>query len=182
MLKLVQSSDPILRQNAEPLIDSEIQNIINISSEMFYIMNANNGVGLAAPQVGISKRFFIKKCFDVKIGITVDNRTKSFVKVNDISFDSKERENYYDLIINPVLVSKNEQTSLMAEGCLSLPMIEVQIERPISIILNCKCLFNTLFGKNFENVNFQDAFNDIEARICLHEMDHLDGKLIIDYY
>lgn len=175
MLKLVQSNDPVLRQKAEPVINSETQDILQISNEMFSIMNANKGVGLAAPQVGISKRFFIKKCFHPILGFTINSKTQTTVKVNDINY--KDYKDYYDLIINPVFIYKSDKKDIMSEGCLSLPNIEVQIERPILITLSFLCNISAV-GNSIR----QMMFNGVEARICQHEIDHLDGKLITDCY
>jgi peptide deformylase len=175
MLKLVQSFDPILRQNAELVTRSEFKDIIDISGEMFSIMKANQGVGLAAPQVGVSKRFFIKKCFHPILGFTINSKTQTTIKVNDIN--NKDYKDYYDLIINPIYIYRSDKKDIMSEGCLSLPSVEVQIERPSLITLSFLCNISTE-----GNSIMKMAFDGVESRICQHEIDHLDGKLITDYY
>lgn len=175
MLKLVQSSDLILKQKAEEVIESEIQDIIDISGEMFSIMKANNGVGLAAPQIGISKRFFIKKCFHPILGFTINSKTQTTIKVNDINH--KDYNDYYDLIVNPIYIYKSDKKDIMSEGCLSLPRVEVQIERPSLITLSFLSNISTKGNSTMKMV-----FDGVESRICQHEIDHLDGKLITDYY
>ncbi len=101
------------------------------------------GVGLAAPQIGVSKRVFVAAIDDE---ITV--------------------------MVNPKIIWESEQTATKQEGCLSLPGLEISITRPIEIIVN----YHDKKGRQRER-----KLKDFNARVVLHEYDHLDGVLITDY-
>ena len=109
---------------------------------MIATMNEAKGVGLAAPQVGINQRLFV---IDVGEGPMA--------------------------IINPK-ISKRMGADILAEGCLSIPEVTINIERPQQITV--KYLDET--GRAMEIV-----CEDLMARVIQHETDHLDGKLILDY-
>jgi len=75
-------------------------------------------------------------------------------------------------LINPHIVQKSKETDIMEEGCLSLPGIWLPVPRSLSIVVE------------YQNAKGQSQvrkFDDMEARIVQHEVDHLDGKLITDY-
>ena len=133
--------DPILALKAEYVIifDDDLREIIN---NMRLTMQIAGGVGLAATQVGISKRIAIISCND----------------------------NEY-ILINPELVEYSGSDT-KEEGCLSFPEIFAQVTRPYSIRIK----INDLNGE----VQFIETEGQL-ARAFLHEMDHLDGKLFIDY-
>ena len=75
------------------------------------------------------------------------------------------------VVINPQIIKKSG-SGILEEGCLSIPGITVHIKRSTQILIRYKDEFN----KNVERI-----YNDLLARVILHETDHLDGKLIIDY-
>jgi len=109
---------------------------------MMVTMDANEGVGLAAPQVGILQRIIIVK-------------------------DAQENHGF----LNPEILSKSRKQATDEEGCLSLPGIFLKIKRAKEIEVAAK----TIEGKT---VRIQAT--GLGARIFLHEIDHLNGKLIID--
>jgi peptide deformylase len=114
-------------------------------SDMAVTMYASRGVGLAAPQVGLSIRVLV-----ADIGYCVN----------------KQYGNELLKMINPRLLSTSEETVKAEEQCLSFPSLKVQVERPLSI----KVSYQTLSGEVTEQ-----EFEDWQARIILHEMEHLDG-------
>lgn len=109
---------------------------------MIETMRQAKGVGLAAPQVGINQRFFV---MDVGDGPVV--------------------------VINP-RITKKAGLCILEEGCLSIPEVTVEIERPQKVTV---CFMNE-DGKLMEM-----TCEDLAARVVLHETDHLNGKLIVDY-
>ncbi|MBI3313046.1 MAG: peptide deformylase [Candidatus Omnitrophica bacterium] len=142
-LKVKYYPDPVLQKKAELLTDfgMEMQKFFD---DMIETMHIEDGVGLAAPQVGISKRILIA-CPTVKEG-----------------------EEY--VIVNPeILDAKGQETGM--EGCLSLPGISGEVPRAKKIRLR----FQDRDGKSHE-VEIRDFF----ARIIQHEVDHLNGILLID--
>ena len=135
--------DPVLNKKATPLTQfgPEEQKLFDDMIETMYV---EDGVGLAAPQVGVSKRILIA-CPTVKQG-------EEFV------------------IINPEIYASSG-TEIGQEGCLSLPGIAGEVARAKKINLR----FQDRQGKHHD-VEIKDFF----ARIIQHEIDHLDGILLID--
>ena len=75
------------------------------------------------------------------------------------------------IVINPVII-KRSGAEVLEEGCLSIPGVTVKVKRPISIIVKYRDEDNKLVER---------AYHDLIARVILHETDHLNGKLIVDY-
>ena len=104
-LKLIPDSDPVLHTKCEVFNprfpDFPLQNVLD---EMFVLMKEKNGMGLAAPQVGINKRFFI------------------------MEFDGQKI-----VCINPVIIRADKETKFLEEGCLSYPGTHVRVERSTKI-------------------------------------------------
>lgn len=107
-LELVAETDEILHQTTE-LFDFENPslNIADLTDAMYQFMIPNNGIGLAAPQVGYSVRAFVLA--------DVDQKNEKIV------------------CVNPVILESSEQTSLMKEGCLSYPFLALNVKRPHEI-------------------------------------------------
>ena len=143
LLKVLHYPDPVLKKKAEPLTEFGPKEQ-NLFDDMIETMHLEDGVGLAAPQIGVSKRILIA-CPTIKQG-------EELVIVNPKIMDSSGRE------IGP-------------EGCLSLPGITGDIARFKKI----KLRFQDRFGETI-TADLRDFF----ARIIQHEMDHLDGILLID--
>jgi peptide deformylase len=142
MMQIVTYPDPVLRETAEPVgrIDQKILDLLDQMQESMY---ADDGVGLAAPQVGVSKRIIV---VDGGEGL-----------VN---------------LINPEIISSNDETEGVEEGCLSLPGIRVTVTRPTEV---------TVTGMNEKGESVRYEASDLMARIFQHEIDHLNGTLIIDH-
>ncbi|MGC9363549.1 MAG: peptide deformylase [Fidelibacterota bacterium] len=133
--------DRVLRQTARsvPNIDTEIHELVR---EMEHIMYKHEGIGLAAPQVGILKRIFIA---DIGDGLFA--------------------------LVNPLITDTDGQDNLV-EGCLSLPGIGVDIRRHQKVAVT---------GVNLEGEETRLELSGLLARVAQHEIDHLNGVLIIDY-
>src|SRR5512137_2626288 len=114
----------------------------------------DDAAGLAAPQIGISKRIVIF-------------RNKGF----DEKGWSKSAEDY-DLLVNPRITQARGELVTMAEGCLSCPEIQVEVSRFPEI----KVRAYDVNGKKISK-----RYTDYLARVVQHEIDHLEGKLIIDH-
>ncbi len=134
--------DPVLRIKSKEVkeIDSTVKKIIK---NMKRTMVKEEGIGLAANQVGITKRIIILDYFDKKVAM-----------------------------INPEIVVMDGQTEEGYEGCLSFPELSVLIERYVKVRIK-------YINENNEEV--EETLTDIHARAFQHELDHLNGKLIIDY-
>lgn len=143
LLKVKHYPDPILKKKAEPLTEFGPKEQ-KLFDDMIETMHVEDGVGLAAPQIGVSKRILIA-CPTAKEG-------EEYVIVNPEILESSGRE------IGP-------------EGCLSLPGITGDVARFKKI----KLRFQDRFGKAM-TADLKDFF----ARVIQHEIDHLDGVLLID--
>ena len=141
MLKIVKYPATILKKQAIEVREIT-PNLLSLISQMEVAMKKNRGIGLAAPQIGVSKRI-----------IVVKDKGKSQV------------------FLNPKLRLKSKKQEIDEEGCLSLPGLFLSIKRAESIRLSC----NTKAGKPV----IIEA-KGLASRIFQHELDHLEGKLIID--
>jgi peptide deformylase len=133
--------DPILRSVCHPVerFDGWLSNVLD---EMLSLMRLNRGIGLAAPQVGIAKRFFV-----AQIG----------------------RQSM--CLVNPMIVARSGSGRL-AEGCLSLPEVSVNVQRDLQIEVE---------GFDARGQRRRHALEGLWARVAQHEIDHLDGILICDH-
>jgi peptide deformylase len=105
-------------------------------------MYNNEGVGLAAPQIGIQKRVIV---FDI--------------------------DDELGALCNPVITERSDETAIDDEGCLSVPGINVPVERSVSVV--CE-------GLNLDGEPIVVQAHDFLARVLQHEIDHLDGVIILD--
>jgi peptide deformylase len=146
MLDIHYYGDPILRRKAKPVtaFDDELGTLVD---EMLETMAQSDGVGLAAPQVGESRRIVV--------------------------IDATRGERPPFVLVNPEITFLSEELVVREEGCLSFPDIHLDIKRPS--IVSVKAFDRT--GKEFTI----DKADDLLARALEHEMDHLDGLLIIDH-
>jgi peptide deformylase len=149
---IVVYGDPILRKKADP-INPDFPDLTGFLESFWETMYYADGVGLAAPQIGLSIRLFV---IDASAGANEDPSLKDFKKV----------------FINPEICDFSGQILQMEEGCLSLPEIKETIARPD--IIRIKYL-----DENFQE--HDDTFKGFVARIVQHEYDHLEGKLTIDH-
>jgi peptide deformylase len=135
--------DATLRRPAEPVenVDDEIRAIV---ARMIELMKAEKGVGLAAPQVGLPIRVFVT--------------------------DSPE-DGETLVYINPELRLLPGERERREEGCLSIPGVHVEIERPMAA---------TLSAQDLKGHVIEREAHGFTARIWQHEMDHLNGVLILD--
>lgn len=145
------NGSPVLRKVANE-INKDFDNLPALIDDMFETMYVTDGVGLAAPQIGKSLRIFV---IDASPYEEDDPALKDFKKV----------------FINPVIIERNGNPWVFNEGCLSLPEIREDVERPD--IVKIKYL-----DENF--IQHEDTYDGIRARIIQHEYDHLDGILFVD--
>lgn len=134
--------DPVLRQRAEEVTDID-ERLVRLVDDMFTTMYDAPGVGLAAPQVGVQKRFFI---YDLDHG------------------DGQQ------VLINPV-VEESDGEWEFTEGCLSIPGLHFDIVRPRRIHVT---------GVDLEGREVSLEADDYLARVIQHELDHLDGVLMVE--
>lgn len=139
--------DPRLRAIADP-IEKITDEVKQLAADMLETMYDAPGIGLAAPQIGELKR----------------------IVVMDLAKEDEEPEPI--VMINPEILKFSEKTVVTEEGCLSIPELYYDVERPADVTVR----YTNLEGKTVE----RDATDRLA--ICVqHELDHLDGVLYIDY-
>jgi peptide deformylase len=152
--------DPVLRRKAVPIpeITDDTRKVVAI---MERIMREEEGIGLAAPQVGLSWRMFI-------VDVPKDPKAKP---PKEDEADLLSHTSGLVVYINPVLLKPKGPVERFEEGCLSLPNISGDVVRPRII---------TIEATGLDGVRFTQHGSGLLARCWQHEMDHLDGVLIID--
>lgn len=149
ILPIVKYPNDILRKKAEVVTAEEFKSgeLVMLVCQMIEAMTFGNGIGLAAPQVGISKRIIVMNTQNLKSGFS-------------------------GVLVNPKIVHQSKNTSPLEEGCLSFPGKTVSVDRPNIVTV----AYQDVYGHDMVNV-----FQGIAAKCIQHEIDHLDGKLLVDY-
>ncbi len=133
--------DPVLKSRATP-IDKFDESLEQLAEDMLETMREYDGVGLAANQVGRLKRILVAALED-----------REYV------------------IVNPEISETGDESEKDVEGCLSIPEIQVEVERPTQV---------TISGQDRSGSPVRLEAEGLLARILQHEMDHLNGVLILD--
>ena len=156
--------DPILRKPAEEI--SEINgSLAQLCENMFSAMNAVGGIGLAAPQIGVGKRLFVYLSEEQLPGHSGKRRSGKRLPIN-----SDEARHSGEVIINP-RITESDGTWRYEEGCLSVPGYSWEIERPRSVALE---------GVDINGNEIAIEADALLARLIQHEIDHLDGVLLVE--
>lgn len=150
-LPIVAYGDPVLKKLAED-IDENYPELNQLIENMFETMYAANGVGLAAPQIGLPIRLFV-------------------VDASPFSDDDDNLKDFKKVFINAHIEEQTGDKWAFNEGCLSIPDIREDVSRHQSILIN-------YYDENW--VNHTQTFSGLAARVIQHEYDHIDGKLFTD--
>jgi peptide deformylase len=147
--RVVTVDEPLLRKKAKKVhrFDAELKAVVD---DMLETMHASNGLGLAAPQIGVSERVIVVELPE--------------------DYEEPEAGRVYALI-NPEVVSTSDETVAGQEGCLSVPGIVGEVERFQSITLKAR----TVKGRPV-----RISTQGFTARVFQHEIDHLDGVVFVD--
>ncbi len=143
-LRIIYYPDPRLREVCAAVAAPSVPAVAALVERMFELMFASRGVGLSAPQVGVTARLFVASP----------------------ALDTEDRRIY----INPRIVAAEGRQDT-EEGCLSFPDISCQIKRHNVV---------TIEAMNLHGEQFRQTAEGLAARIFEHELDHLDGMLIVD--
>lgn len=135
--------DPVLRSKAVPVTTFGDEKMFSLVRRMVDVMGELNGVGIAAPQIGVSQQLF------------------GFIYQDDVM-----------MVANGRIITVSEDMQYGKEGCLSCPCEEVLVPRHVGIKIS---------GQSIEGEEFAYEWTGLPARIIQHEMDHLNGRLILDY-
>lgn len=147
---IVMYGDPVLRKKAKDI--EKGTDIFELVNDMYETMHAAHGIGLAAPQIGKGIRLFV-----------VDGTTLE---------DEPNLKDFKKAFVNPTILNESGAPWGFEEGCLSIPNIREEVERPEKLRIK-------YFDENWNQ--FEEDFDGMKARIIQHEYDHIEGKLFIDY-
>ncbi|WP_207429299.1 peptide deformylase [Pedobacter sp. SYSU D00535] len=148
-LPIVAYGDPVLKKRAAE-ISEDYPNLSDLIENMFDTMYNASGVGLAAPQIGLSIRLFV-----------IDITDK----------DEPEFQDFKKVFINPTIVEETGDLWSFNEGCLSIPDIREDIKRPEHVTIS-------YYDENWQH--HQETYSGLAGRVIQHEYDHIEGKLFID--
>ena len=151
--KMCYIGDKILREKCKP-INEITPEILRIAQELVQTMQAHNGLGLAAPQIGYNLRMFA-----IQISDEVDE-------------DNYPKDAPPQILINPIITKFSKKKMILSEGCLSIPGLHEDVVRPQSIDVEAL----DISGNKF----IEKDLKHWRSRCIQHECDHLDGILFID--
>ena len=143
--------NPILRKVAKP-ISKDYPDLKNLVNNMYETMYHADGVGLAAPQIGLPIRLLV-------------------IDLAPLKKEDPELGNFKITMINPTILEQSSDLVSGEEGCLSIPGIHENVLRPRKIKIN-------YFDIDFNE--YTEEFEDYKARVVQHEYDHLEGHLFTD--
>ncbi|MDQ2656983.1 MAG: peptide deformylase [Bacteroidota bacterium] len=147
---IVMYGDPVLRQRAKNIdTGTDIKQLVE---DMFETLEAANGIGLAAPQIGKPIRLFVVD------GTAIE--------------DEPGMENFRMVFVNAEVIEEAGTPWEFEEGCLSIPNIRERISRKEQLRIR-------YFDENWNS--FEETFDGMKARIIQHEYDHIEGKMFVDY-
>lgn len=146
---IVLFGDPVLKKRAEDIPQG--QDLQQLISDMFDTMEAASGVGLAAPQIGLSLRLFV---------------------VDSTPMEEEGAQPLRGAFVNAVILEQEGEPWAYEEGCLSIPGIREDVKREPTIKVH-------YFDENWQE--HTRTFDGIHARIIQHEYDHIEGVLFTDH-
>lgn len=149
---IVAYGDPVLKKVAEDINpDNPDFDLKQLVKDMFETMYAANGVGLAAPQIGKSLRLFV---------------------VDAEPMDPENLVGFKKAFVNPTIIEEEGEDWTYEEGCLSIPNIRENVDRPEQVTIH-------YFDENWKE--YEETFEGMAARVIQHEYDHIEGVLFTDY-
>ncbi|MGA8265815.1 MAG: peptide deformylase [Ignavibacteriaceae bacterium] len=148
LLPITLYGDKILRKKTSNVLDVDFYTV-KLIKEMFETMKNASGIGLAANQVGANKQIFIV----------------------DLSAIEGYEQSKPIVFINPKIETFSEEKIVMEEGCLSIPDVRAEVERPKNVVIK-------YFDTNMQEQELEA--DELLARVIQHEFDHLQGVLFID--
>ena len=152
ILPIYTYGQPVLRKVSQD-IDADYPELDSLIANMVETLADSEGIGLAAPQIGLNIRLVI-------------------IDLDVISDDLPEYKDYKRVFINPHIIEYDDtETETMEEGCLSLPGIHENVKRPTRIHVK-------YLDRDF--VEHDEWISGYLARVMQHEFDHLDAKMFVD--
>jgi peptide deformylase len=144
---------PVLKKEAVDFLPEEKDELKQLIDDMFETMYNADGIGLAAPQIGLSKRIFV-------------------IDATPLAEDFPELTDFKKVFINARIIERDGEPVSDQEGCLSIPGISEDVERPTKIKIR------------YVDVDFneyEEVYEGWAARVIQHEYDHIQGILFVDH-
>lgn len=149
---IIAYGDPVLRRKATAIEPDEYPHIKQLIEDMFETMYAAHGVGLAAPQIGLSMRLFV-------------------IDATPFDKDEPELKDFKKVFINATILEETGEEWAFNEGCLSIPDIREDVYRnPVVRI--------SYYDEDWKH--HEETYSGLAARVIQHEYDHIEGKLFTD--
>lgn len=151
--KIVTLPHPLLRKKIQPVkkLDKKLLQFIKNLAGTLEKQSEPEGLGIAANQVGVDERIFLVK---------IKEKAKVF--------------------INPEIIEFSEEKVVMTEGCLSVPLLYSQIERPSKVKIKYQTVPSNETMEQWNNEIIED-YDGLTARVIQHEQDHLNGIVFLDH-
>lgn len=147
--------DPVLRKKSVE-IDADYPDLDLLVEDMFETMYNSQGVGLAAPQVGLSIRMFVIDAAPF---------------IDDDEEDEEGLRDFKRVFINPIIIEESGAEWKFEEGCLTIPGIREDVSRKSNIVIE-------YYNEKFELI--EEHLSGLSARVVQHEYDHIEGVLFTD--
>lgn len=144
---------PVLKKEAVDFLPEEKDELKQLIDDMFETMYNADGIGLAGPQIGLSKRIFV-------------------IDATPLAEDFPELTDFKKVFINARIIERDGEPVSDQEGCLSIPGISEDVERPTKIKIR------------YVDVDFneyEEVYEGWAARVIQHEYDHIQGILFVDH-
>ena len=158
LLPIIAYGHPVLKRKAE-VINKDYPKLKELIENMFETMYNANGVGIAAPQIGLSIRLFVVDTSPFSEDESLSDEDRSLLK------------SFKKVFINPEILDENGDEWSFEEGCLSIPNIRESVLRQKEIKIQ---YFDEKFNKH------TTSFDGLLARVIQHEYDHIEGLLFTD--
>ena len=149
---IIAYGDPVLRKKATAIEPAEYPHIKQLVADLFETMYGARGVGLAAPQVGLSMRLFV-------------------IDATPFDYDEPELKDFKKVFINATILEETGEEWAFNEGCLSIPDVREDVTRKSTVKLS-------YYDEDWKH--YEETFTGMAARIIQHEYDHIEGKLFTD--
>jgi peptide deformylase len=155
LLNIIQADNPVLRKKAIKVNDfgKKFQTLVD---DMIETMLDAPGVGLAAPQVAVSKRLIV---------VRLPNESEEELE------EHGDQAGIVYAVVNPKIIKSSKELVMGVEGCLSIPGFVGEVERPDMVVIT---------GQDRYGDKFRIKSKDWQARVFQHEIDHLEGQLFTD--
>ncbi len=168
ILPIVAYGDPVLRDETEE-IEVDYPKLKELIANMYETMYHASGVGLAAPQVGLSIRLFVVDTVQMfedeedEDGKPQKKKKRKGAKDDEVGI--------IKTFINPIILEETGALWAYEEGCLSIPGVREEVMRPSKVTIEYQ-------NENFELIT--ETYDGVTARVIQHEYDHIEGVLFTD--